>query len=117
MKREHIALPALKLAAAAALFFASTALAEPYCVDKNHRVIEPAVCDDPTAATAAGFSNNDHFFKIDGPAGASLGGVVHSTAAAVDTRSVAARHNDHGNGDLDGGGFGLIESTDPAKLK
>ncbi|KAK4246849.1 hypothetical protein C7999DRAFT_32722 [Corynascus novoguineensis] len=58
MKRGHIALPALKLVAAAALFFASTALAEPYCVD---------------------------------------------------TRSVAARHNDHGNGDL--------ESSDPAKPK
>jgi hypothetical protein len=66
MKREHITLPALQLAAAT--FFAATALAETYCVDQASKVVATNNCNN---AGATG-----KFSLVKGPLGVALGDVI-----------------------------------------
>jgi hypothetical protein len=99
MKRGHITLPALQFAAAA--FFATTALAETYCVDQDHKVVAATNCD--------GVSNI--FTEVDGPDGLAVGSVVPHRTVRV-ARDAAPAPDDGHDGedeDLESGGFGHVE--------
>ncbi|KAH8603170.1 hypothetical protein B0O99DRAFT_588210 [Bisporella sp. PMI_857] len=56
MKREHVTLPTLQLAAAA--FFIATCQAAAQCVDKSKNVVAPSNCDGTHA---------EEFFLVHGP--------------------------------------------------
>ncbi|KAI1656892.1 hypothetical protein F4813DRAFT_362185 [Daldinia decipiens] len=70
MKRQHIALPTLQVAAAA--FFAASVQAETYCVDGATKVVATAECaTDNANAHAIG-----QFFLHQGPPGLTVGDVI-----------------------------------------
>ncbi|KAL2198091.1 hypothetical protein P885DRAFT_76799 [Corynascus similis CBS 632.67] len=69
MKREHITLPALQLAAAA--FFAKTAVAEIYCVDQASKIVATNNCNNADASAKFSF--------VKGPLGMALGDAVSRT--------------------------------------
>ncbi|KAK3303892.1 uncharacterized protein B0T15DRAFT_223634 [Chaetomium strumarium] len=102
MKRGHITLPALQFAAAA--FFAPTALAEKYCINKSLQVADMSNCDNN--AGAEGFS------VIDGPAGVAAGSSVTWNVADFNNerravpRTAAPEYDER---DLEAGGFGAVE--------
>jgi len=81
MKREHITLPALQLAAAA--FFAKTAVAETYCVDQDSKIVATNNCNNADASAKFSF--------VKGPLGMALGDVV--------SRSMKVNNNHGSNSD------------------
>jgi hypothetical protein len=104
MKRGHITLPALQFAAAA--FFAPTALAEKYCINKSLQVADMANCDNAA----------DGFSVVDGPAGVATGSTVTWNVDEFNERrsmpQTAAPEYDER--DLEAGGFGGLEGRDHA---
>ncbi|KAI1649993.1 hypothetical protein F4815DRAFT_308530 [Daldinia loculata] len=68
MKRQHIALPTLQVAAAA--FFAASVQAETYCVDGATKVVAKTECDADTARAVG------QFFLHQGPPGLTVGEVI-----------------------------------------
>jgi hypothetical protein len=103
MKRGHITLPALQFAAAA--FFATTALAETYCVDQDHKVVAAANCDGASTV----------FTEVEGPAGVAVGRVVPHRTVRVARDAAPAPHEGHAAGedeDMESGGFGYVEGRD-----
>lgn len=67
MKREHIALPALQMAAAT--FLATSARAETYCVDDSSKVVAATNCNEGRAEAG-------NFSFVQGPFGMTLGDVI-----------------------------------------
>ncbi|KAK6949469.1 hypothetical protein Daesc_009549 [Daldinia eschscholtzii] len=68
MKRQHIALPTLQVAAAA--FFAAGVRAESYCVDGANKVVAKVECD------TVGTHPAGQFFLHQGPPGLAIGDVI-----------------------------------------
>ncbi|KAI1804706.1 hypothetical protein F4811DRAFT_264019 [Daldinia bambusicola] len=68
MKRQHIALPTLQVAAAA--FFAAGVQAETYCVDGANKVVAKAECDNADTHAVG------QFFLHQGPPGLTVGQVI-----------------------------------------
>ncbi|KAK4234287.1 hypothetical protein C8A03DRAFT_37937 [Achaetomium macrosporum] len=104
MKRRHITLPALQFAAAA--FFAQTAFAEKYCINKNLQVADMTNCDNA----------NEGFSVIEGPAGVATGSSVtwnveEFNGARAMPRTAAPEYDER---DLESGGFGRLQDRDPS---